>query len=110
MREEAMRHGSPGILREQLLGRIDTLQSTCGKLTARSLCEQLDELRGFARHNGFLAVEGLAGLLESVIAYNGHRQIALTYLALMRDAAQNETNGARGAQVYMAAAALRGCR
>jgi hypothetical protein len=110
MREEAMHQGSSGVLRDQLVGRIEALQHGCGRLTVRSLCEQLDELRGFARHNGFLAVEGLAGLLESVVAYNGHRQVALTYLSLMRDAALGDSMGQQGAQVYMAAAALRGCR
>lgn len=105
-----MYQGSPGILRDQLLGRIEAIEGSCGVLTAGTLCEQLDELRGFARHNGFLAVESLASLLESVIAYNGHRQVALTYLTLMRDAAQGDSIGVQGAQVYMAAAALRGCR
>lgn len=105
-----MYQGSTGILRNQLLGRIEAIEGACGALTARKLCDQLDELRGFARHNGFIAVEGLASLFESVIAYNGHRQIALTYLALMRDAAQDDSFDLNGAQVYMAAAALRGCR
>jgi len=55
-------------------------------------------------------VERLASLLESVVAFNGHRQVALTYLSLMRDAAQGDPAHRDSAQVYMAAAALRGCR
>ena len=53
-------------------------------------------------------MEGLASLLESVVAYNGHRQVALTYLSLMRDAAHHR--GPDSARVFLAAAALRGCR
>lgn len=104
-----MRHDAALIIRSQLLSRIEALQAACGGLSLVMLCEQLDELRSFARRNGFDAVEGLASLLESVVAYNGHRQIALTYLALMLDAAQGEAPP-ESARVYLAAAALRGCR
>jgi len=98
-------------MQSQLLGRIETLQQGCATLSLATLCEQLDELRGFARRNGFEAVEGLASLLESVVAYNGHRQVALTYFDLMRDAACGSTTaGPDSARVYLAAAALRGCR
>jgi len=96
------------IVEGQLLGRIEAIQEACATLSLPRLCDQLDELRGFARHNGFDAVEGLASLLESVVAYNGHRQVALTYLSLMRDAAHHR--GPDSARVFLAAAALRGCR
>jgi len=105
-----MQQGSAGIIRDQLLGRIVALEGKCSSLSLMSLCEQLDDLRGFARRHGFAAVEGLASLLESVVAYNGHRQIALTYFSLMRDAAHDDSIGPQGTRVYLAAAALRGCR
>ena len=105
-----MRHDPALIVRGQLLGRIEALQVANTTLTRRALCEQLDDIRGFARSHGFDAVEGLASLLESVVAFNGHRQIALTYLSLMRDAAEGDPARRDSAQVYMAAAALRGCR
>ena len=105
-----MYQGSEQLVRDQLLGRITTLESSCASLSLLSLCERLDDLRKFARRHDFLAVEGLASLLESVVAYNGHRQVALTYLSLMRDAAEGDSNGTHAARVYMAAASLRGCR
>jgi len=105
-----VRHDPVSIVRGQLLGRIEALQAATGTLTRRALCEQLDDIRGFARSHRFDAVERLASLLESVVAFNGHRQVALTYLALMRDAAQGDPAQRDSAQVYMAAAALRGCR
>lgn len=105
-----MRYDPALLVRGQLLGRIEALQATTATVTRRALCEQLDEIRGFARRHGFDAVERLASLLESVVAFNGHRQVALTYLALMRDAAQGDPAERDGAQVYLAAAALRGCR
>jgi hypothetical protein len=104
-----MRHDPAMILQGQLLRRIEALQQDCARLTLARLCDRLDELRGFARHNGFDAVEGLASLLESVVAYNGHRQVALTYLSLMRDAADHHPVP-DSARVFLAAAALRGCR
>ncbi|BAK68463.1 hypothetical protein SLG_37880 [Sphingobium sp. SYK-6] len=97
-------------VRAQMLGRIETLQETCATLSLAALCTQLDEVRSLARRNDYHAVEGLASMLESVIAYNGHRQIALNYLALMREAAEGETMGPDSARVYLAAAALQGCR
>ena len=105
-----MRHDAAVIVQGQLIGRIEALQEACASLSRLRLCEQLDDLRGFARHNGFEAVEGLASLLESVVAYNGHRQVALTYFSLMRDAAQGDHRNPDSARVFLAAAALRGCR
>jgi len=105
-----MQHDAALMVQSQLLDRIEALQSSCSGLSIRSLCAELDELRGFARRHGFDAVESLAGLLESVVYYNGHRQIALTYLSLMQDAARGASGGPQGTQVYLAAAALRGCR
>jgi len=97
-------------IRGQLISRIETLQQECARLTSAALCDQLDDLRLFSRRHGYEAVEGLASMLESVVAYNGHRQVALTYFALMRDAARSDPLPPEGARVYMAAAALRGCR
>ncbi len=105
-----MRHDTALIVRGQLLGRIEALQEASTTLSLIALCEQLDDIRGFARRYGFEAVEGLASLLESVVAFNGHRQVALTYLTLMRDAAQCDPATPDSARVYLAAAALRGCR
>ena len=105
-----MRHDPALIVRGQLLGRIEALQATSSTLTRRALCDQLDDIRGLARRHRFDAVERLASLLGSVVAFNGHRQVALTYLSLMRDAAQHDPAQRDSVQVYMAAAALRGCR
>lgn len=105
-----MRHDTASIVRSQLLGRIEALQEASTTLSLVMLCDQLDDIRGFARRYGFEAVEGLASLLESVVAFNGHRQVALTYLSLMRDAAQGDSASPDSARVYLAAAALRGCR
>ena len=44
-------------------------------------------------------------MLESVVAYNGHRQIAFNYLGLMRDAAHCMEMGPQVASAYLAAAA-----
>ncbi|MBU0555034.1 MAG: hypothetical protein KKD64_07100 [Alphaproteobacteria bacterium] len=105
-----MYQGPERLVRDQMLGRIEALEGACASLSLFSLCERLDDLRTFARRHDFSAVEGLASLLESVVAYNGHRQVAQTYLSLMRDAAQGDSAGPQAARVYMAAAALRGCR
>lgn len=105
-----MHHDTEWIVRSELLGRIEDLQAACAHLPLVTACERLDAIRGYARRYDFEAVERLASLLESVIACNGHRQVALTYLALMREAAQGEAAGCESARVYLAAAALRGCR
>ncbi|MCW2349273.1 hypothetical protein M2336_000315 [Sphingobium sp. B1D7B] len=105
-----MYQGSDRLVRDQMLGRIEALEGACTGLSLFSLCERLEDLRLFARRHDFAAVEGLASLLESVVAYNGHRQVAQTYLTLMRDAAQGDSAAPQTARVYLAAAALRGCR
>jgi len=105
-----MRGDSARFVRGQLIGRIERLQAQAASLSCATLCDQLDDLRRFSRHHGYDAVEGLASMLESVVAYNGHRQVALTYFALMRDAAAADSPPPESARVYLAAAALRGCR
>jgi len=105
-----MRGESGPLVRGQLISRIEALQAGCATLSRAAICDRIDDLRCFSRHHGYDAVEGLASMLESVIAYNGHRQVALTYFALMREAAADDLPPADSARVYMAAAALRGCR
>lgn len=106
-----MRGESGPLVRGQLISRIEALQSGCATLSSAAICDRIDDLRCFSRRHGYDAVEGLASMLESVIAYNGHRQVALTYFALMREAAAaDDPPPAESARVYMAAAALRGCR
>lgn len=104
-----MRQNAVLLIQSQILGRIEALRDMCTSVPVATLCEQLDDLRALARRHGFDAVERLASMLESVVAYNGHRQVALTYLELMRDAATGVAS-ADSARVYLAAAALRGCR
>ncbi|GEM_PF-1220710 len=105
-----MRHDPMLTVRSDLLNRIEQLQRDCGGLSLARLCARLDEIRGLARRHDLHAVERLASLLGSVVAFNGHRQVALTYLALMHDAAEGEQLDPADAHVFLAAAALRGCR
>jgi len=110
-REAPVRNDSARYVHGQLISRIEALQADCARLTCAALCDRLDDLRIFSRRHGYDAVEGLASMLESVVAYNGHRQVAMTYFALMRDAvAGSEAPPPESARVYLAAAALRGCR
>lgn len=105
-----MKHDARFVVRSDLLTRIESLHRDCGALTLPSLCDRLDQVRAMARRHGFDAVERLASLLGSAIAYNGHRQVALTYLALMRDAAEGESVDPATSKVFLAAAALQGVR
>lgn len=105
-----MKHDARLVVRGDLLRRVETLHRDCSTLSLPALCDQLDEIRGLARRHGFEAIERLASLLSSLVAYNGHRQIALTYLTLMREAAEGEEVGPAASHVFLAAAALRGCR
>lgn len=105
-----MKHDPMLMVRTDLLNRIELLQRDCAILSLARLCDQLDEIRAIARRYHIEPIERLASLLGSVVAYNGHRQVALTYLSLMRDAAEGETLDAHAAEVFMAAAVLRGCR
>lgn len=105
-----MKHDPMLVVRSDLLKRIESLQQDCALLTLARLCEQLDEIRAIARRYGIDPIERLASLLGSVVAYNGHRQVALTYLSLMHDAAEGDSVDPHSSDVFLAAAALRGCR
>lgn len=105
-----MKHDPLLMVRSDLRSRIEQLQRDCAVLTLNKLCDQLNEIRGIAHRYGMEPIERLASLLGSVIAYNGHRQVAITYLSLMHDAAEGESPDPHTADVFLAAAALRGCR
>ncbi len=105
-----MKHDPLLMVRSDLLNRIELLQRDCAILTLHRLCDQLDEIRSIARRYGMEPIERLASLLGSMVAFNGHRQIAITYLALMHDAAEGEMPDHHATDVFLAAAALRGCR
>lgn len=105
-----MRHDPMLMVRCDLLKRIELLQRDCAILSLVSLCEQLDDIRAIARRHDLDAIERLASLLGSVVAFNGHRQVALTYLSLMHDAVEGESVDSQTSNVFLAAAALRGCR
>ena len=105
-----MKHDPMLMVRSDLLKRIELLQRDCAILTLAKLCDQLDDIRGIARRHSIEPIERLASLLGSVVAYNGHRQVALTYLSLMHDAVEGESVDPAASHVFLAAAALRGCR
>jgi hypothetical protein len=97
-------------IRSTLVQRIEALMRTVSDMHVVALSEELDEIRSFASIHRLHPVERLASLLGSVIAYNGHKQVAYNYLDLMRDAARCADDGPDVASAYLAAASLRGCR
>jgi hypothetical protein len=105
-----VRHDPLLVIRSDLMQRIDALQGNCARMTCTEMCEALDSIRRISGQYQFEAIERLASLLSSVIAYNGHRQVALNYLNLMRDAAQSIALDTQATQIFLAAAAVRGCR
>ena len=105
-----MKHDPMLMVRSDLLNRIELLQRDCAILTLAKLCDQLEDIRSLAHRYGMEPIERLASLLSSVVVYNGHRQVALTYLSLMHDAAEGESVDPETSHVFLAAAALRGCR
>lgn len=105
-----MKHDAGLVIRSDLLKRIAMLHRDCGGMALGDMCDQLDAIRSISRRHGFETIERLASLLSSVVAYNGHRQVALTYLELMREAAEGEPADPGAPAVFLAAAALRGCR
>jgi hypothetical protein len=102
-----MRHDAMLMVRTGLLNRIERLMAQLGTLDLASLSREVDGIRRTARLHDLDSLERLASLLESSIAYSGHRPVALTYLELMRDAALCEARGPDVASAFLAAAALR---
>lgn len=95
------------MVRSDLLNRIDGVASSASQLRLSAFCEQVDAIRRIARLHGLDAVERLASLLESAAAYNGHGPVVLSYLDLMRDAAEAESQGPDVCATYGAALSLR---
>lgn len=98
------------LVRAMLANRIEALLRGCAEMRLSVLCTELDEIRTIASSHRLAPVERLASMLGSVIAYNGHRQVAYNYLGLMRDAVNCADDGPDVASAYLAAASLRGCR
>lgn len=104
-----MRHDGMMLVRETLVARIEALMQCCAEMRLAALAAELDAIRTVAQRHNLQPVERLASLLASVIVYNGHRQIAQSYLSLMRDAATCSDDRPDVASAYLAAASLRGC-
>lgn len=102
-----MPHDAMMIVRSDLARRIDAIAAASGHIRLSTLCEQVDAIRRIARIHALDAVESLASLLESAIAYHGHGPIILSYLDLMRDAAESEAQGPEVSAIYGAALSLR---
>lgn len=102
-----MPYDSIQIVRADLVRRIDAIACATGQLTLAALCEQVDAIRRTARAHSLDAVERLASLLESAVAYHGHGPIIHSYLDLMRDAAECPEQGPDACATYTAALSLR---
>lgn len=95
------------IVRADLVRRIDAIADATGRIALAPLCEQVDAIRRMARAHSLDAVERLASLLESAVAYHGHGPIIHSYLDLMRDAAECPEQGSDACATYSAALSLR---
>lgn len=102
-----MAQDSKRAVRKDLMKRIDRIAATSRTIGVVELCAELDTIRRIARHHGLDAIEGLAGMVESAAVHHGHRPVALSYIDLMRDAAESEVQDSNARAVYIAAAALR---
>jgi hypothetical protein len=96
-----------GIVRSDLVQRIDAITASRGRISLPALCDQVDGIRRTARIHALDALEGLASLLETVIAYNGHGPVILSYLDLMRDAARSDSQSPDVSSRYAAALSVR---
>ena len=105
-----MRNDAILIARTEIFDLIEAVINGCAQMPTDSLCEQVNAIRILAGRHQLDAVERLASLLISVVAYNGHRQVAQGYLSLMRDAAQCLARDPSVTAIYLAAAASRGVR
>lgn len=102
-----MRHDVMLVIRSDLVKRIDGIAAARGRIDLAALCEQVDTIRRIAHVHGLDAVEGLASLLESAVAYHGHGPVVLDYLDLMRDAAATPSQTAEVREQYAGVVALR---
>lgn len=102
-----MSYDAVKIVRTDLVRRIDAIAASAGRITLAALCEQVDSIRRTARVHSLDAVERLASLLESAVAYHGHGPIIHSYLDLMRDAAECPDQGPDVCATYAAALSSR---
>lgn len=102
MQREAMQ-----IVRADLVKRIDGIAMSAGQIALGPLCDQLDTIRRIAHLHDLDAVERLASLIETAVAYHGHGSIILSYLDLMRDAAESGARGNEASTAYAAALSVR---
>lgn len=74
-------------IRDEIAARIGALASAVPHCALNQLVGGVDDIRRFARDNGFAMVECLASRLESTLARGDYRAAMLTYLDAMSDAA-----------------------
>lgn len=81
-----MRQDSRGIVRTDLIRRVDGLAGQRGHLSVPRIHDEVDQIRHIARAFHFDSVESLAGTLQSALSLHGLGLVVLSYLDLMRDA------------------------
>ncbi|MGD9810627.1 MAG: hypothetical protein AB7U35_04720 [Sphingobium sp.] len=102
MQQDAMR-----VVRSGLRDRIDAIAAERGHISLSRICEQIDLIRHDARAHGLEPLERLASTLESALALHGFGPVILSYLDLMRDAADCEDCSPEASTAYLAALSLR---
>lgn len=88
-----MSHYAMATIRSDLITRIDAIAGAAGRIGLTALWEQIDTIRRLARQHRLDRVEGLAGMLETATAYDGHGPIILSYLDRMREAVDMDEGG-----------------
>lgn len=102
-----MKHDAMLMIRADVVNRIDALAAQRGHIRLSTMCEEVDHIRHIARSYGMEPLERLASMLESALALDGHGPIILSYLDMMRDAAECQDIGPQVSNTYMAAISLR---
>lgn len=83
-----VRHDATLAIRADLLRRVDALAAQRGHLSVPRIHDEIDQIRHIARGFRFDAVEELAGALQSELSVHGHGPTILSYLDLIRAAAE----------------------
>jgi hypothetical protein len=86
--------------RADIRSRIDAIAAHQGKLSLTRICHEVDSIRHIARCVGLEPVERLASMLESALALDGHGPVVLSYLDIIRDAADCEDRGPQACASY----------
>lgn len=101
------RDGNGGMIRAELVARVDAMDQYAGRLRPDELADELETIRRIALVNGLGPAVTVVHALDTALARGERGPLVHGWLAILRDALDCEATDARACDTFAAACSVR---